>query len=90
MFTFREVGILGEWVTQNGNTQRELEKCDWHIKELFDRVESKEIGEPSKKKTIQKEKCRALNTRTRCVENSITLPGRPRSSDYHFLAILAL
>lgn len=90
MFTFREVGILGKWVTQSGNTQRELEICDWHMKELFDRVESKETGEPSKRKTIQKEKCGALKTRTRYVENSITLLGHSWSPYYQFLAILAL
>lgn len=62
----------------------------WHIKELFDRAESKEIGEPSKRKTIQKEKCGALKTWTKCVENSITLLGLPQSPDYQFLVILAL
>lgn len=60
MFTFREVGILGKWVTQSGNTQRELEICDWHMKELFDRVESKETGEPLREKPYRKKNVEPL------------------------------
>lgn len=76
----QRLGFPGSRTPKVKTSKRELEICDWYIKEFlakiqtwefFDMVESKKMGETSKRKFPETEKSRGLKTRTRYVENLI-------------------